>query len=52
MILKLEHPRLKTPTDRQFPRYHPGMTTVEYIRMYQWINRIKTPTFHFIKENS
>lgn len=47
-MFKLEHPRIKTPTDRQYPRYYPGMTTAEYVRMYYWYNQLKNPGFHFV----
>jgi len=50
MKLQLEQPRIKTPTDRLFPRYYPGMPVKEYIRLYYWANNLKSPGFHFIKE--
>lgn len=48
-MFRLEHTRITVPSTRVYPRYYPGMTTAEYIRMYHWSNQIKNPGFHFIK---
>lgn len=47
-MFRLEQTRVTVPETRVYPRYYPGMTTAEYVRVYHCYNQIKNPGFHFI----